>query len=170
MINSVGGFGTIHLSNQKAVGRKGTEAGFKQVLDTASIAGDEDMDGRYGITPEQKKELRDKYGNVDLQIGSDNTHRFFEELQHMGAITEAEARYGDFEPEWPCPPDGCHSATPADIIKSDLHDADIRSSFRSYGMLQRLEAKKTSGTTAEMFNNASDVYEKLANIMDYIFD
>lgn len=167
MIHSIGVLGTVKPLTQKSVQRRSGEGDFKQILDTVSITSDEVDEGRYGITPEQKKVLRDKYKNTELVIGSDDTRKFLEEMKNLGVITEQEIQYGEYLPVWRDRSTEIDSIVPE---TSMLENADIRNTFHSFAILQRGEAKEVSGKAAEMFINASEAYEKLANIMDYIFN
>lgn len=166
MIFSIGGGNGFGLWNDKYVNQKGRTTDFRRLMDTVRIDDDSEGNGRYGISPEEKEALKQKYGSCELKVGDSSTEKLMEELKGLGVITEEESKCGTYLPSWPCR----IGAYTTDAEWDELEGADTRKSFRVYAMLQKKEAENaTTDNVRDFFTNAAGEYEKLANIMDYIF-
>lgn len=170
MINNISGLGYFDPFRSQANVKKEQKTDFMKSLD--SIITDSSEKDRYGITAEQKKLLNDKYGSCELTIGSKDTEAFMEELNQLGVITENDMRLTTSFPEW-CVPDKYQELEVWVSEETDnayLNNMDIRNSFHTYSMLQKKVAQETSyDCVKDFFTNTSNTYDKLANIMDYIF-
>lgn len=83
----------------------------------------------------------------------------------MGVITDEEAKCGEYMPVWVASKENTVTSW---FNSPNPDDMDIRSSFHIYAILQRGEANKYP-ELSDFFMKQSSVYEKLDNVMDYIF-
>lgn len=154
MINSINGFGGYNSYKPRSICSKGNTI-FSYL-----------MENQFGITNDQKEQLKQKYGASHLDLTGDKTKQLMEELKKLGVITgddvEAYAR-----PEWV---DDDKTVRIMPINSADIYSDSIQKTFRLLSDLQLKEAAKVSGEErSQFFKDRSVMYEKLANIMDYIF-
>lgn len=165
MINSIGGLGAYdYIKTASSRDLKEEKTSFGQVLDSVTIVNNSGKEEVFGITIEQKQYLKEKYDSLQLKIGDKNTQEFMDDLKQMGIITEKEAKCGEYEPSWIAE----NNVIIVGSNNTHAEDMDIRKSFHLYAMLQKGEAQKNAQFSS-FFLNQSTIYEKLGNMMDYIF-
>ena len=166
MINSLGGLGSCNpFKTVFSNNLKNEKSFFGQVLDSVTFVNDSRQEERYGINAEQKQYLKEKYGSLELKIGDKKTLAFMNDLKKMGVITDEEAKCGEYMPVWVASKENTVTSW---FNSPNTDDMDIRSSFHIYAILQRGEANKYP-ELSDFFMKQSSVYEKLDNVMDYIF-
>lgn len=168
MIHSINALG---INNTRSIyqskGEKNT-INPTQSFDLVSLVKNNDLGKRYGISDEQRNELKQKYASSNLKIGENTTKEFMEELKKMGIITAEESEFGSYYPSY-------IDDVEVNVINGissnkEYNSCDIRESFHAFSLLQKGEIGKANGEKSKnYFEKASATYEKLANIMDYIF-
>lgn len=119
----------------------------------------------WGITDEQKKYFKKKYGSEHLSLQGEATKELMSELKDLGVISNRD--YSLYSvPQWLVGEDGFSDST---VLVVDCFNDDIRETFKILEQEQYKESLKTVGNSRQDYLYRQDMYKNLAGLMDYIF-